>query len=488
MTSNDFPRIPRHLIGVSHAQGPRIVNHQCLPQTVGYVALSYVWGTNQKYVLTKATLDEKRSGLDLAQLPRTIIDAIEVTQRLGYKYLWVDALCIVQDAGEEMKEELSVMGQIYRDSDVTIIAANSSSSADGFLKVSEPPTFSVDLFDVPTKTERGSVNFLTAGYRSYYKPFKDPINSRAWTLQERVLATRCLIYSHDGLKWCCKTCEKNPSSPADAPLMFPRMLPRESSGKEMSDDIHQAWLNILTEYTSRKLTYGKDKLAAISAIAFEISKQSGWTYLAGIWKEHLFLDLQWRRDPQSATSQPGYEGPTDILYPRSSEYRAPSWSWASIDSSVVDASEGGDPRDVFHFRILSCEVEYSNVSIPAKFNFEPVRCGVLVLEARMIELGWRLAESGDMTDIFLLDPDDKGVVYICGEARFDAEEHGINAGMKVHCLAMSILSYENRRVIPVEGLLLVRETNDGMFRRIGFFKLYSKDMFDNVRGQIVQIV
>lgn len=486
-------RIPKHLIDVNHPKGPRVVIHRSLSHVAKYVALSYVWGLNQTYVLTKATREEKCCGLDVSQLPKTILNAIEVTRRLGYTFLWVDALCIIQDGGDDMKEELAVMGQIYDNSEVTIIAANASSSTEGFLKITEPPSFFIDLFNIPLINEYGNFESLCLGYRSYYKPFKDPINSRAWTLQERILSTRCLVYSYDSLKWSCKTCEKNPSGPSDAPPMFPRMLFEDnsdtssSSSTDLNEERRQAWLDIRAEYTSRKLTCGRDKLAAISAIAFEIAKETGWTYLAGLWKEHLVLDLHWSRDPQSTVSRPGKDDPTNPLYPRPSEYRAPSWSWASIDGRVVDAKEGGDSRDEFHFRILSCDIEYWNVATPGKFNFEPVRQGVLVVEGRMIELNWRWADDGDFTDIFILDPE-QGISYICGEANFDAEEPDINEGMKVHCLAMSVLSYENRKILPVEGLLLLGEDGDASFRRVGFFKLYSTSMFDGVNKRIVQIV
>jgi hypothetical protein len=485
-------RIPRYLINIGHPQGPRVVIHRSLPQEVKYVALSYVWGMNQTYVLTKVTLEEKCSSLDLSRLPKTIIDAIEVTRRLGYTYLWVDALCIVQDAGEDMKDEIAVMGTIYRDSAVTIIAANASSSIEGFLRVTESPNFFVDPFDIPVMTKHGTVEYLSVGYRSYYKPFRDPINSRAWTLQERILSIRNLVYSYNGLKWSCQACERNPSGPPDAPLMFPRVLSHgnfgESKGTASNDGLRQAWLDIRNEYTSRKLTYGRDKLAAISAIAFEIAKESGWTYLAGLWKEHLFLDLQWHRDPQSNMSRPGKDDPTNPLYPRSTEYRAPSWSWASMDGPVVDPNEGGDPRDEFHFRILSCDVEYRNISTPSKFHFEPVRCGILVVEARVIELDWRWADPGDLTDTFLLDPE-QGISYICGEANFDAEEPDLEPEeTKVCCLAMSVLNYENRKRLPVEGLLILREKEPETFRRVGFFKIYSTAMFDGVSDRTIRII
>jgi hypothetical protein len=485
-------RIPRHLIDISHPQCPRVVIHHSLPQEAKYVALSYVWGINQTYVLTKSTLEEKCSGLDLSLLPKTIIDAIEVTRRLGYMYLWVDALCIVQDAGEDMKDEIAVMGTIYRNSAVTIIAANALSSVEGFLRVTESPNFFVDPFDIPIMTKHGTVEYLSVGYRSYYKPSRDPINTRAWTLQERILSTRNLVYSYDGLKWSCQTCERNPSGPPDAPLMFPRTLPQgnlgESSGMASNDELRQAWLDIRSEYTSRKLTYGGDKLAAISAIAFDIAKESGWTYLAGLWKEHLFLDLQWHRDPQSTMSRPEKDDPTNPLHPRSTEYRAPSWSWASMDGPVVDPNEGGDPRSEFHFQILSCEIEYQNITAPAKFHFEPVRSGILVVEAPVIELNWRWADPGDLTDTFLLDPE-QGISYICGEANFDAVEPDLEPETtKVSCLAMSMLTYEKRKMLPVEGLLIVREKEPETFRRVGFFKIYSTVMFDGVSARTVRIV
>lgn len=486
------PRIPRYLIDISHPQRPRVVLHRSLPPEVKYVALSYVWGMNQTYVLTKATLGEKCSSLDLSRLPKTIIDAIDVTQRLGYTYLWVDALCIVQDLGEDMKDELAVMGQIYRDSAVTIIAANASSSIEGFLKVAESPNFFVEPFDIPVLTKHGTIEYLSVGYRCYYEPFRDPINSRAWTLQERILSTRNLVYSYDGLKWSCQACERNPSGPQDAPLIFPRILTydnlSESEDVDSNDRIRQDWLDIRKEYTSRNLTYGGDKLAAISGIAFEIAKISGWTYVAGLWKEHLFLDLQWHRDPQSTISRPGKNEPTNPLYPRSTEYRAPSWSWASIGGPVIDPNEGGDPRDEFHFRILSCEVEYQNITTPAKFHFEPVKFGILVVEARVIELDWRWADLGDMTDTFLLNPE-QDVSYTCGEANFDAEEPDLKLEeTKVCCLAMSVLKYENRKRHPVEGLLILREKEPETFRRVGFFKIYSTAMFDGVGGRTIRII
>ena len=61
-----------------------------------YIALSYVWGTNaQRLILTKANIARLRTpgSLQLERLPQTIVDAVNVVQMLGERYLSVDALC-----------------------------------------------------------------------------------------------------------------------------------------------------------------------------------------------------------------------------------------------------------------------------------------------------------------------------------------------------------------------------------------------------------
>jgi hypothetical protein len=69
----------------------------------------------------------------LEDLPQTIQDAIEVTRGMRMKYLWVDALCIVQDSEEDKVRNLSVMHLTYQNSLLTIVAARASSAEHGFL-------------------------------------------------------------------------------------------------------------------------------------------------------------------------------------------------------------------------------------------------------------------------------------------------------------------------------------------------------------------
>lgn len=62
-----------------------------------YSTLSYCWGQGpHDYKTTSQNIGGRKNGIYLVHLPKTLRDAIIVTRKLGIKYLWVDALCIIQ--------------------------------------------------------------------------------------------------------------------------------------------------------------------------------------------------------------------------------------------------------------------------------------------------------------------------------------------------------------------------------------------------------
>lgn len=105
------------------------VEDKCLVFTntsIPYVALSYVWGkTNMLKTQTPFLEAFGRPGaFEQQKPPRTIYEAMEVTAKLGYRYLWVDALCIVQDKLEMKHQLIRSMAAIYGQADVTLVAAS----------------------------------------------------------------------------------------------------------------------------------------------------------------------------------------------------------------------------------------------------------------------------------------------------------------------------------------------------------------------------
>lgn len=179
----------------------------CLRSTAGlkgsYLALSYCWGSDQSYVLTTQNIEVLMKELDVKQLPPTILDAIEVTKTLGFQYLWVDALCILQDSTEaaarhDMNQELAAMDQVYENSIMTIVAACVPSVKDSFLK---DRTGSGRIqFDIPCRL--GPKHFFVAHIQEHwmYDDMSEPINTRAWTFQEQLLSPRLLIYASHTLQ------------------------------------------------------------------------------------------------------------------------------------------------------------------------------------------------------------------------------------------------------------------------------------------------
>jgi hypothetical protein len=61
-----------------------------------YTCLSHCWGTTQFIQTTMGTIDRFRNSIPWDDLPKTFQDAIDVTNQLGIKYIWIDSLCILQ--------------------------------------------------------------------------------------------------------------------------------------------------------------------------------------------------------------------------------------------------------------------------------------------------------------------------------------------------------------------------------------------------------
>jgi hypothetical protein len=124
---------PLRLIEVGSGNGnlKLVENFRQIPK---YAALSYCWGGDQDYETTSTNIESYQQQLHLSPTARTIHEAILGTRKLGLEYLWIDALCIIQDKREDVDAELARMPDIYKAAYVTIIPTTSKSSATGFLE------------------------------------------------------------------------------------------------------------------------------------------------------------------------------------------------------------------------------------------------------------------------------------------------------------------------------------------------------------------
>lgn len=162
----------------------------------------------------------------------------------------------------------------------------------------------------------------------------DPWDRRAWTLQEKLMSTRLISFSKDELQFYCKSaavcqCQRDPSHLISTDyITILRHL-------ESPTDAYWVWHRIVDEYSGRSLTFPRDKLAAISAVASRIQDITGSEYVAGLWEENIIADLCWdifwHRDALGNWMH-GDLQPERFV---SSQYCAPTFSWASVDVGVI---------------------------------------------------------------------------------------------------------------------------------------------------------
>jgi hypothetical protein len=89
--------LPRRLIDIASLEANSVVLIDGLESCVPYIALSYCWGSKTQLTTTRITLDQRKTSIAVTDLPLTFQEVFMVAHRLNIRYVWIDALCIVQD-------------------------------------------------------------------------------------------------------------------------------------------------------------------------------------------------------------------------------------------------------------------------------------------------------------------------------------------------------------------------------------------------------
>ncbi|KAF2176894.1 HET-domain-containing protein, partial [Zopfia rhizophila CBS 207.26] len=271
-----------------------------------YAALSYCWGWPQpdcpEFVTTKENVTRRESGFALTDLPLTLRDAVTSARSIGFSYLWIDALCIVQDDEDDWSRESATMGSIYKNADLTIIARTGVSSWDGFLS---PPTAKYQTGQVsftipgnlPGQRRRGILWLSCRGSAGQLANTPYHWENRGWTFQEELLSTRVLFCS--GYSWynfSCLTSRKRIDQDVKEVDNYYRPRPWIRRSLKIPQHIfrgspYDGWYEIVNEYGSRYFTNREDKLPALSGIAERLADAVNDRYVAGLWEKDLFFGL-----------------------------------------------------------------------------------------------------------------------------------------------------------------------------------------------------
>jgi Heterokaryon incompatibility protein (HET) len=260
------------------------------------------------------------------KLCQTFRDAIVVTQHLGLEYLWIDSLCIIQDDPEDWRRESIKMSGVYGSAAINIAA---TSASDGTIGCFSTRPWKLRL-PVRLHEQKTVCDF------SLKLPYKnldnEPLRCRAWAFQERFLAPRTLHFTNSQVFWECNgiaACETFPELvQVSDPVILTQLIEYQT--------LFDFWKEAVNLYSRGKLTYAKDKLIAICGVAKWFQDRMKDDYFAGIWRRNLEKQLCWRTDKNFW----GYDIYSDT---RSTEYLAPSWSWASVESHAQFRSLRWEP-------------------------------------------------------------------------------------------------------------------------------------------------
>ncbi|UPK89176.1 hypothetical protein LCI18_000111 [Fusarium solani-melongenae] len=321
-------------------------------QGLKYAALSYCWGPKEDAAkqtkTTRSNLSQHLQGMPLRDMVPVVRDAILVCKALNIQYLWVDALCILQDDSDDWDKESQIMGHIFYFSFLTICPLSSNSCLEGFLRP-RPPGLEIEFQSSRRKSIRGTYTLFerrstleNLGIDLKYCQDLDRDQSswvtRGWTLQEDLMSLRILFFGTSMCHFSCKGLDRSEnghhssvraSDVTARDIMSWSLKPQGRLSHAQRGELHDRWGETY-RITQRKRTYREDILPAISGLAKQYAALTNEAYFAGLWENTLHYDLLWRiRIPH-----PGDLEKTLQRIRNQRPYIAPSWSWSSQQKPV----------------------------------------------------------------------------------------------------------------------------------------------------------
>ncbi|KAG2117469.1 heterokaryon incompatibility protein-domain-containing protein [Suillus clintonianus] len=312
------------------------------PSSCRFVALSYLWGgMGKEYWTTRANIKQRRAqgSLDVSVLPETILDTIQLVRQLGERYLWVDALCIVQDDPKDKSVQIGAMELIYSSSVFTIFATGGTSARDPLPGI-RPGTR--DPKQQITKIQ--GLHLAVPLVPPCEATASSAWNTRGWTYQELMLSRRRIFIAAHHMHFECGEDVWSEDVVAER-INLPwnsHPLMRSGSGGFMFADAPPPWMrseymrhymSTIRKYTQRMLTVESDIVNAITALINAMTKgynlaggDPGKAFRFGMPLVDLELALVWQPTPNASCVRrvPGDRNMTPWQ----------SWSWAAWRGAV----------------------------------------------------------------------------------------------------------------------------------------------------------
>lgn len=400
--------MPSRLVDITQPNKVKLIETRDTQSGV-YVALSYSWGEASRHMFKLNNVNKAafQQGMSVSKLCLTHREAIQVAQELGYSFIWIDALCILQNDKDDWAKVAGQVPEVYNNADLVIVAGRSNDARHGFLAHRRPQIstrflksaaksfgvadHSTSPIQLPYRCE-GDLDFTTC---SIILPRNDeigPLHTRAWCYQELLMARRMIIYGEQQLSFRCRerhefedgTCnflgkedswynllfenlsfisedslpkvkDKHSPSARIRDLRRPASYFSENPGHERriqcgfwaSDPILEKWYEMTADYSRREFYNPTDNHAALSGVVRLFKK----VLISRFDVQPTYMAGLWEMDMIRGLLWRSNR----IHDPKSSALelpklggsvvrRAPSWSWMALVGSVNQhPPRGGTP-------------------------------------------------------------------------------------------------------------------------------------------------
>jgi hypothetical protein len=292
--------LPTRLISIGHGLEQdipfvKLCEASEIPRDAEYMTLSHCWGKLPLKSLTTKNLKDMKSSISWSELPKTFRDAILITKRCDIDYLWIDSLCIIQDSKDDWDKESILMQHVYSNSFLNIAATSASDGRTSCFFFFERNTLAIQVceFDIRWEKDRKVKTVILRAsddFRGRDKLWLDsfmaePLNRRAWVVQERILSPRVLHFTSSQLVWECNErvlCEKFPEKrPEISPMKQADLVGGSKKYQDHDLYYYRVWDEIVWVYSSSGLTKQSDNLVALAGVAQKMKEVMRDTYLWG---------------------------------------------------------------------------------------------------------------------------------------------------------------------------------------------------------------
>ena len=455
---------PTRLLDLSEAQVVKLIISKDSSPKGSYITLSHRWSDQPFKKLTPSTISHLQHGIDVSRLPQVFQDAINIARHLRITYLWIDALCIVQDEPGclDWKIESQTIDKIYS---FAFLNVSATMSLDGSESLFQERSWK---FLLPTEVKLEVNGEVQKRYMQNANIWDDeiteaPLNRRGWVFQERFLARRVLHFGQSQIGWECQELEALEMFPNGLPqvcatssLNKSKVVSRMAKMKHQSDeaselDLVDLWQELVTAYSRCGLTFPHDKRVAISGVSRRMQEARTDRYAAGMWEKGMAHDLAWWR-----LSEDREAFPIDRTCSR-----APSWSWTSVDGEIVFPSTFGGLRRQF-INVLEMSEQFpdegSNVQPRASLRIE----------------GWCLPMSFERKKQEI-------IAFTVTDFRFVVNEAAEGATVTLEAEEEEVMLYAQQdRVFTLplfattyhlSGVIIIKDGKLGAYRRVGALEI-----------------